>query len=163
MVNYILSLFGLHGPQWLTDEAWAVPALIMMSFWNIGGGMIIFLAALQGVPSMLYESSIIDGANRRVRFWKITLPIISPVFLFQLIMNIIGSFQVFTQAYVMTAGGPHYATTFYVYYLYQNAFRQFHMGYASAMAWILLVVVMAVTYWIMKTTDRFVYYEGGKK
>ena len=163
MVNYILSLFGIQGPQWLMDENWAVPALIIMSFWSVGSGMIVFLAGLQGVPVMLYESAYLDGANGWTRFWKITFPIISPVFLFQLIMNLIASFQVFTQAFVMTEGGPHYATTFYVYYLYLNAFRRFSMGYASAMSWILLVVVLTITYWIMKTSDRFVYYEGGKK
>lgn len=133
-----------------------------MSFWTTGEGMILFLAALQGVPKSLIEAALLDGANGFYRFWKVTLPMISPIFLFQLIINIINSFQVFTQAYVMTRGGPHYATTFYVYNIYQNAFVNFRMGYASALSWMLLIVIMTVTALIMKLSNRFVYYEGGE-
>lgn len=162
IANYLLSLIHITGPAWLSDEHWAVPALIIMSFWTTGEGMVLFLAALQGVPRSLEEAAVLDGANRFQRFRNITLPMISPIILFQLIINIINSFQVFTQAFVMTEGGPHYATTFYVYYIYQNAFVNFKMGYASALAWMLLAVVMIITALIMKFSNRFVYYEGGE-
>ncbi len=163
LLNYMLSIFGIEGPLWLLDKDWAIPALILMNAWRTGGGMIIFLAALQGVPATYYEAAIIDGARPLRRFWNITLPFISPVFLFQLIMGIIGSFQVFTQAYVMTRGGPNYATLFYVYYLYQNAFSSFKMGYASAMSWVLAIIIGLMTFLILKFSDKFVYYEGGKQ
>ena len=162
MANYFLSLLGIQGPAWLSSETWAVPSLIIMSFWTTGEGMVLFLAALQGVPKSLNEAAILDGANWFDRFCNVTMPMISPVFLFQLIINVINSFQVFTQAFVMTQGGPHYATTFYVYYIYQNAFVDFKMGYASALSWMLLIVVMAVTALIMKFSNKYVYYEGGE-
>lgn len=162
VANYLLSLIHVAGPAWLADEHWAVPSIIIMSFWTTGEGMVLFLAALQGVPRSLEEAAILDGAGRFQRFRCITLPMISPIVLFQLIINIINSFQVFTQAFVMTQGGPHYATTFYVYYIFQNAFVNFKMGYASALSWMLLAVVMAVTALIMKFSNRFVYYEGGE-
>ena len=117
LANYLLSLIHIVGPGWLITEKWAIPALIIMSFWTVGGGMVIFLAAVQGVPQSLIEASILDGAGRWRRFWNVTLPMISPIFLFQLIMGVIASFQVFTQAFIMTNGGPHYATTFYVFYI----------------------------------------------
>lgn len=162
VANYLLSLIRISGPAWLSDEHWAVPSIIIMSFWMTGEGMVLFLAALQGVPRSLEEAALLDGANRFQRFRHITLPMISPIILFQLIINIINSFQVFTQAFVMTQGGPHYATTFYVYYIYQNAFVNFKMGYASALSWMLLAAVMIVTVLIMKFSNRFVYYEGGE-
>jgi multiple sugar transport system permease protein len=133
-----------------------------MSFWTTGEGMVLFLAALQGVPRSLQEAAIIDGASPSRRFWNITIPMISPIILFQLIINVINSFQVFTQAFVMTKGGPHYATTFYVYNIYQNAFVNFQMGYSSALSWLLLIFIMTLTIAIMKGTNRFVYYEGGE-
>lgn len=161
LANYLLSLIHIAGPGWLITEKWAIPALIIMSFWTVGGGMVIFLAAVQGVPQSLIEASILDGAGRWKRFWNVTLPMISPIFLFQLIMGVIASFQVFTQAFIMTNGGPHYATTFYVFYIYQNAFVNFKMGYASALSWLLLISVMTLTVLILKFSDKFVYYEGG--
>lgn len=162
MANYFLSLFGIQGPAWLSSETWAVPSLIIMSFWTTGEGMVLFIAALQGVPKSLNEAALLDGANWFDRFCNVTMPMISPVFLFQLIINVINSFQVFTQAFVMTQGGPHYATTFYVYNIYQNAFVNFKMGYASALSWMLLIVVMVVTALIMKFSNKYVYYEGGE-
>lgn len=162
IANRLLSLIGIQGPAWLQSETWAVPSLIIMSFWTTGEGMILFLAALQGVPRSLIEAAVLDGANWFHRFWNVTLPMISPILLFQLIMDIINSFQVFTQAYVMTQGGPHYATTFYVYNIFLNAFVNFKMGYASALSWLLLIVVMTVTALILKLSNRFVYYEGGE-
>lgn len=163
LLNYLLSKLGIQGPMWLTDENWAIPALILMSLWLMGSGMVIFLAALQGVPAFLHEAAVLDGAGRWQQFKKITLPMISPIILFQFIMGIIDSFQTFTQAVVMTRnGGPHYATYFYVFNLYINAFRNYKIGYASALAWILLVTVMVLTYFIIKASDQYVYYEGGK-
>ncbi|MCR8643329.1 sugar ABC transporter permease [Paenibacillus sp. N1-5-1-14] len=162
MINYVLGLIGIEGPHWLLDENWAVYALVLMTLWSVGGGMVIFLAGLQNVPQTLYEVAKIDGVGRWKTFWKITFPMISPVVLFQLIMGIIESFQVFTQAYVMTRGGPHYSTSFYVYYIYQNAFANNKIGAASAMSWMLLVVVIALTYFIMKVSKKYVHYEGGE-
>ncbi|BFH14160.1 hypothetical protein J6TS7_57270 [Paenibacillus dendritiformis] len=161
--NYILSWFGVKGPAWFLDEQYAIWALIIMTFWGVGAGMIIFLAGLQGVPSSLLEAAKLDGAGRWTTFWNVTFPMISPVFLFQLIMSVIESFQVFTQAYVMTQGGPNYSTRFYVYNIYVSAFKDFRLGYASAMAWLLLIAILIITVIIMKSSNRFVYYEGGRE
>ncbi|MCL2342708.1 MAG: sugar ABC transporter permease [Firmicutes bacterium] len=162
VLNYLLSLVGIQGPQWMGSKVWAVPALILMSLWGVGEGMVLFLAALKGVPQSLTEASLLDGAGWWQRFRHVTLPMISPIFLFQLIISLINSFQVFTQAFVMTKdGGPAYATTFYVYYLYKNAFANFKMGYASAMAWLLLLFTMLVALFIIKSSSKMVHYEGG--
>ncbi|MFE5317463.1 carbohydrate ABC transporter permease [Paenibacillus sp. NPDC056579] len=163
LFNYILSLFGVEPILWLLDASYAIWALIIMSFWGMGAGMLIFLAGLQGVPVSLLEAAKLDGANRWTSFWRVTLPMISPVFLFQLIIGVIESFQVFTQAYTITQGGPSYSTWFYVYNIYVSAFKNFRYGYASAMAWLLLVGVMLVTFLIFKTSQRYVYYEGGRE
>ncbi|MGC9064733.1 MAG: carbohydrate ABC transporter permease [bacterium] len=160
VLNYLLSLVGIKGPGWIYDERWALPSLIIMSLWGVGGGMVIYLASLQGVPTELYEAAIIDGASSWRRFWSITVPMISPVIFFQLIMGIIGSFQVFTQAYIMTNGGPNYATLFYVLYLYQNAFQWFKMGYASALAWVLFLVILILTFVQFRIANYWVYYES---
>ncbi|MFB9326797.1 carbohydrate ABC transporter permease [Paenibacillus aurantiacus] len=160
--NYILSLFGVEPIPWLLDERYAIWALIVMSFWGLGAGMLIFLAGLQGVPQSLLEAARLDGATKLRSFWHVTLPMISPVFLFQLIVGMIDSFQVFTQAYTITQGGPNYSTWFYVYNIYISAFKNFRYGYASAMAWLLLAAVLLVTYFIMKASNRFVYYEGSR-
>lgn len=162
VLNYLLSLIGIKGPGWIYDEKWALPSLIIMSLWGVGGGMVIYLASLQGVPTELYEAAIIDGASSWRRFWSITIPMISPVLFFQLIMGIIGSFQIFTQAYIMTNGGPNNATLFYVLYLYRNAFQWFKMGYASALAWVLFLIILALTIIQFKLANYWVYYEGGK-
>ncbi|GGG79122.1 carbohydrate ABC transporter permease [Paenibacillus radicis (ex Gao et al. 2016)] len=163
LFNYVLSIFGVEPIAWFLDENYAIWALIIMSFWGMGAGMLIFLAGLQGVPSSLLEAAKLDGAGRLRSFWNVTLPLISPVFLFQLIMGLIESFQVFTQAYTITQGGPNYSTWFYVYNIYVNAFKNFRYGYASAMSWILLIAVMIITYAIMKLSNRYVYYEGGSE
>ncbi|EMS71237.1 carbohydrate ABC transporter permease [Ruminiclostridium cellobioparum] len=163
LLNYLLSLAGIKGPMWLMDESWAIPALILMSLWLTGSGMVVFLAALQGVPVSLQEAAVLDGAGKWQQLRVITLPMISPIILFQLIMGIIDSFQTFTQAVVMTRnGGPHYATYFYVFNLYTNAFKNYKIGYASALGWLLLVTVMLLTYLIFKLSDKYVYYEGGQ-
>jgi multiple sugar transport system permease protein len=132
----------------------------MMSIWGIGGTVLIFLAALQGVPATLYEAAEIDGAGTWRRFRSITLPMISPSILFVLIMGVIGSFQTFTQAYIMTNGGPANATMFYILYLYKNAFNWFEMGYASALAWVLFAIILVLTLIMLKSSNRWVYYES---
>ncbi|WP_256759265.1 carbohydrate ABC transporter permease [Cohnella sp. WQ 127256] len=163
LFNYGLSLFGIDPIHWFLDEKYAMWALIIMSFWGLGGGMLIFLAGLQGVPAHLLEAAKLDGAGRLRSFWNVTLPLLSPVFLFQLIIGLIESFQVFTQAYTITQGGPNYSTWFYVYNIYINAFKNFRYGYASAMSWILLIAITAITFVIMKMSNRYVYYEGGSE
>ncbi|WP_274652723.1 carbohydrate ABC transporter permease [Paenibacillus humicola] len=162
-VNLIIyRLFGVQGPQWLTDEKWVIPSLIMMSLWTMGNHVVIYLAGLKGVPSNLYEAAQIDGASRLQQFWRITVPMISPATLFLLITGVIGSFQVFVQANVMTDGGPNYASYFYVYYLYQQAFHSFNLGYASSMAWILFLFVGVLTWVMMRLSNKWVHYEGGE-
>jgi multiple sugar transport system permease protein len=134
-----------------------------MSLWGVGGSMIIYLAGLQGVPTELYEAAAIDGAGKVRQFSAITLPMISPVLFFNLIMGIIGSFQVFTSAFVMTQGGPNNGSLFLVLYLYRNAFGYFKMGYASAVAWVLLAIIMIFTLLVFRSSAVWVYYEGEVK
>lgn len=160
ILNYIIGLVGIRGPDWLGRPQWALWAFILMSLWGIGGNMIILLAGLQGVPVSLHEAAEIDGANRWVRFWTITIPMISPAVLFIAVMSIISSWQVFTSAYIMTAGGPAYATLFYLLYLYRNAFSWFEMGYASAMAWVLFIIILACTLVTLRGSQSLVHYEG---
>ncbi len=161
LVNFLLYQVGITGPAWLNDTRWAIPTLIMIALWaSVGGGrMIIFLAGLQGVPKELYESAEIDGANSFQRFFAITLPLISPVILFNVILGIIGSFSVFSVAYIATQGGPNYATWFYMLHLYYNAFSYFQMGYASALAWIFFVIIFVLSFIQIKLSNRWVYYE----
>lgn len=161
IMNFLLEMcFNLKGPKWFASTTWALPALIIMSLWGIGSPMLIFLAGLQGIPDRLYEAAEIDGATRWSKFRNITLPMISPIILFNLIMGIISAFQVFTQAYIMTAGGPHYATLFYVLYLYKNGFQWFKMGYAAALALILFVVILVVALIVIRSSKAWVYYES---
>lgn len=164
ILNLILSRFGLSGPQWLTSPEWAVPALVIISLWGAGAGMIIYLAGLQGVPTQLYEAAELDGASSWGKFVNVTLPMISPTIFFNVVMGIIASFQVFVSAFVITggAGSPAYSTLFYVLYLYQKAFQYFSMGYACAMAWILFLVILSLTLVVFGFSKRWVYYEGEK-
>ncbi len=160
VLNWILSLVGIKGPGWLASPQWALPALILMSLWGVGGGMIIYLAGLQGIPTSLYEAAQIDGANRLQQLLKITLPLMSPVIFYNLVTGIIGTFQYFTDAYVLTGGGPVDATLFYNLYLYKQAFTYRNMGYASALAWVLFLIVLAFTLLVFRSSDLWVYYEG---
>jgi ABC-type sugar transport system permease subunit/ABC-type glycerol-3-phosphate transport system substrate-binding protein len=168
LINHTLSpiahLFGTTPPDWLHEDAarWAVPAFVIMSLWTVGGGMLTYLAALKNVPGSLYEAAKIDGAGPVNRFFTVTLPMISPLILFNLIMAIIGSFQVFSQVYVMTNGGPKNLTLFYVLYLYRQAFQFQNMGYASALAWLLFMLVLVLTGIVMRSSRSWVYYEGLK-
>ena len=170
LINWFLGLVGIKGPGWLASEEWALPALIVMSLWGVGGNMLIYLAGLQSIPTQLYEAAEIDGAGEWRKFWHVTIPMITPVIFFNLIMSIIGSFQTFTQAYIMGgsdglggAGGPNYATMFYVLYLFRQAFGYLRFGLASAMAWILLVIILLLTLLVFKSSSAWVYYEGARK
>ena len=164
VLNYLLDkLFGIYGPNWLGDENWVIPALAIMSLWGVGGGMVIFLAGLQGIPTQLYEAARIDGATSWQEFWRITIPLLTPTIFYHLITSIIGTWQVFTQAYVMTQGGPNYASLFYVLYVYFNAFVWFKMGYACALAWILFIVILFCTILVFRSSSYWVYYESERR
>jgi multiple sugar transport system permease protein len=160
LVNGILRRFDIIGPAWLQDTKWAFWSLVFMSLWGVGGSMIIYLAGLKDIPLTLYEAAIIDGAGAWQRTRHVTLPMITPVIFFNLIMGVIGSFQYFTQAFIMTQGGPEDSTHFYALYLFNRAWRYLDMGYASAMAWILFVIVMVFTVLIFRTHHRWVHYGG---
>ena len=161
LVNIGLGKLGIsQPPSWLTDPAWAKPALILMGLWGAGGSMVIYLAGLQDVPESLYEAASLDGANRLQQLRHITLPMLSPVILFNLIMGLIGAFQYFTQAYVMTNGGPEDATTFYALHMFNRAFMDFKMGYASAMAWILFLITLGAAVFVFRSSAKWVYYAG---
>jgi multiple sugar transport system permease protein len=159
LMNLLLGKIGIVGPRWFIKPNTAIPALVIMSLWGMGGGMLIYLGGLQGIPAHLYEAVEIDGGGRWAGFRHVTIPMMTPTIFFNLIMGIIGTFQVFTQAFVMTQGGPAYATYFYVLHLYKNAFQYLRMGYASAMAWILLVLILGLTLGVFRTSS-WVYYEG---
>jgi multiple sugar transport system permease protein len=156
------SLGIANPPGWLQDPEWAVPALVIMSLWSVGGGMIIYLAGLQGIPTTLYEAATIDGANSFQKFFKITVPMMTPVIFYNLVLGLIGSFNYFTEVYVATdgTGGPVRSTLFYNLYLYQNAFRYFNMGYASGLAWILFLIVLIITLLVFRSSPYWVFYEG---
>jgi multiple sugar transport system permease protein len=162
--NAFLELFGIQGPNWFSDPKYALWALIIMSAWGVGGEMLIFLAGLKGIPQILYEAAEIDGANRFQRFLRVTLPMLSPTIFFNLVMSVIGSFQTFDSAFVISTaragiiGSPLKSTLFYMLYLYQSAFTNLRMGYASAMAWLLFIVIVAATYIINRTSKRWVFY-----
>ncbi len=160
LLNTLLAYVGIEGPLWLGHSQWALPSLILMSLWSAGGPMLIYLAGLQGIPTDLYEAAEVDGAGAWARFWAITLPMMTPVIFFNLVINMIYAFQVFAQPFIMTQGGPRYATLFYVLYLYDNAFKFFRMGYASALAWILGLVILALTLVVVRSAAAWVYYEG---
>lgn len=162
LVNNFLAFFGLQGPLWLQDPQWSKPSLILMSIWSLGGGrMLVFLAALQGIPQQLYEVVDIDGGGWWKKFRHVTIPLISPILFLWSILEVIFSLQVFIEAYVMTKGGPLNSTLFYNLYLYNRAFDDFNMGYASAMAWILLIITLLITFVQFKVGKKWVYYSGG--
>ncbi|WP_235886095.1 carbohydrate ABC transporter permease [Paenibacillus cymbidii] len=160
VINSLLYFFGIEGPGWLVDPHWSKPALILMGLWGVGGAMVIYLAGLQDVPQEMYESAELDGCTWRQKIYYITLPMITPVIFFNLIMGLIGSFQYFTESYIITEGGPNDSTLFYSLYLYKNGFTYFHMGYASAMAWVLFLVILVSTIVVFKSSARWVYYGG---
>jgi multiple sugar transport system permease protein len=162
IVNSILASIGINGPEWMASPTWAMPSLMLISLWTGIGSirMLIFLAGLQGVPQELYDAGAVDGVNWWQRIWHITVPMISPTILLNLILGIIGSLQVFGLAFVTTAGGPAYATYFYALHLYQTAFRSFDMGYGSALAWFLFAAILVLTLIQISLSRRWVYYAG---
>ncbi|HZZ44831.1 MAG TPA: extracellular solute-binding protein [Tepidisphaeraceae bacterium] len=165
LLDIVLSPFHLHPPDWIGEDAvhWAVPAFVLMGLWGVGSGMVIYLAGLKGIPASLYEAARLDGASPFKRFLHITLPMLSPLLFYQLVMSIIGSFQIFTQAKFMTPlGGPGESTLFYVFNLYRQAFEFHEMGYASAMAWILFLLLLILTLLIFRASKNLAYYEGLK-
>lgn len=161
IINSALAGIGIDGPSWLADPNWAKTAIVIMAAWGAGHSMVIFLAGLQDVPTSLYEAAIIDGAGFWQRLIHVTLPTISPVIFFNLLMGFIGGFQVFTQAFVMTggSGAPEQATLFYVLQLYNVGFNDLRMGYACAMAWVLFVIIFCLTMLVTKLSKRFVSYD----
>ena len=166
-INRFLGLFGIPGPQWLTDPDWVKPAIVIMSLWTVAGSMVILLAALQNVPRELYEAAETDGASRVRQFFSITVPLISPTLFFLTIVNTIAALQVFDQAFLLfyrdgTSSAPD-AALFYGVYLFQQAFRQFNFGLAAAMAWLLFVIILAITVVQLKVGNRLVHYEGGTR
>lgn len=163
LLNYALGFVGIQGPGWLQSEEWVMPALIIMSLWGAGGTMLIYLAGLQSIPESLYEAASLDGAGPLAKFRHITVPMMSPVIFFNLIVGFISSLQAFVLIFVMTNGGPADASLVYGLYIYRTAFQYFDMGYASALAWVLFAVIMVITAVQFTLGQRWVYYEGGRK
>jgi multiple sugar transport system permease protein len=160
ILNYLLHLVGVKGPNWLGNPTWSKPAIILMGFWGVGNAVVIYLASLQEVPRSLYESADIDGCRWYHKVWHVTLPMISPIIFFNFIMGIIGTLQIFGTAYILTGGGPMRSSLFYAMYIYDNAFRYLKMGYACAMAVILFFLILGLTYLFMRATKKHVHYLG---
>lgn len=157
LFNEFLGLFGIHGPAWFVDPSWFKPGLILMALWGAGAGTVLFLAGMQGIPSYLYEATALDGAGPTRQFFTITLPMLSPILLFNLVNGIIGGFQVFTQIYIL---GTNNADLMMVPYLFQEAFENFNMGFASALAWLLFIIIISLTLVVLRWSALYVYYEG---
>ena len=164
LVNVTLyQLFHIQGPGWFFDEKTAIPATITMGLWGIGAQMLVYLAGLQSIPTQLYEAAMIDGAGSFRKFFSITVPMMTPIIFYNLVICIINSFQVFTPAFVITQGGPNYATYFYVLYLYESGFRNYRFGYASSLACLLFIIILLMTFLIFKTAKSWVYVDGGDR
>jgi multiple sugar transport system permease protein len=163
VVNGLLGIVGVQGPGWFWDARWALPSVVLMKLWAVGEGAVIYLAGLQNIPPHLYEAASIDGASRWRQFWSITLPLLTPTLFFQLIIIMIDAFRVFTEAYVITKGGPLNATYFYMLYLYEEAFQNFNMGYASALGWVLTIITATASFVLFRTSNRWVYYEDSEE
>lgn len=159
ILNAILRFLHLPAQQWLTSTQLSKPSIIILGLWTAGSGMLFYLSSLKNVPSSLYESANIDGASAWRKTWNITIPIITPTIFFQLIMGVIATFQLFTESYVLTKGGPAYSSTFMMYDLYTTAFKYGNMGRASAMAWILFLIILVFSVIILRTSGKWVYYE----
>jgi multiple sugar transport system permease protein len=161
VLNYVLDrLVGIQGPDWLGSQYWALPSVILMSLWGIGGPMVILLAGLRGIPRELYEAAMVDGAGWRHRLISVTLPMLSPTLFFNLVTGIIFALQLFTQVYILTNGGPNFATYFYAYHIYVTAFQDLRVGYASALAIVMLMIILGLTLLTFRTSGRWVYYAG---
>jgi multiple sugar transport system permease protein len=160
LVNFALAILGIEGPNWLGRPETAIWTLIILAAWQFGSPMLIFLAGLKNIPKTLYESAEIDGANGLQKFLRITLPMLTPIIFFNLIMQMISGFMVFTQAFIITAGKPLDSTLFYALYLYRRAFENYEMGYASAMAWVMLAVIATLTALVFRSSSYWVHYES---
>ncbi len=160
MVNQILDLIGIKGPAWLSDPTWTPWSLVFMSVWGAGGSMVIYLAGLKDIPTYLYEAATLDGAGPIQKLKAVTLPMLSPVIFFNLVMGIIGTFQYFTQAFMISKGqgGPEDSTLFYALYMFQRSWKYMDMGYGSAMAWVLFVLIILITAVIFRSHTRWVHY-----
>ncbi len=159
LANYVLRLAGLPGLPWVYSPRWVLPSLVIMSLWGVGRSTLIYLASLQSIPTHLSEAAAIDGAGALQRLLRITLPLVTPAIFFNLVLGLIDRLQTFTEAFVVTQGGPDNASLFYVLYLYRNAFTYFKMGYAAALAWILFLITLALTLLIFRSATRWVYYQ----
>lgn len=165
LVNTILGVIGIKGPAWLTDPNWTKPAIVVMHLWGLGGQMLLYLARLQSIPSDYYEAASLDGAGSFQKFIKITVPLISPIIFYNLIIGIIGAFQVFQEGYVFSGDGsgkPAGSLLFYNLLVWNNAFKNFNTGYANAMCWFLFIVIMVLTVLVQKSQKKWVYYEEGE-
>ncbi|OXS53577.1 ABC transporter permease [Cohnella sp. CIP 111063] len=163
LLNSLLGWFNLPGSNWLYAEGSVIPSVVLTTLWGIGSTVIIFLAGLSGIPHSYYEAIDVDGGGWYSKLRHITIPMVTPTLFFNTIMTIIGSFQVFNEAYILTQGGPNNRSLFYVFYLWRSGFRDTEMGYASALAWILFIIIMAFTYIVFKTSKSWVHYEGGER
>jgi multiple sugar transport system permease protein len=162
LINSLLGDIGIKGPRWIYSETWAMPSLIIMALWGSGGAMLIFLAGLRGIPTALYEAAKMDGAGTFRSFWNITIPMLTPTILFNMVMSIIGSFQVFTQVFILTngQGGPNNATLTMALYIYRKAFEQMYFGYGSALAWTLFIIVLIFSVVALRSSTLWVFYAG---
>jgi multiple sugar transport system permease protein len=163
LINATLARVGIQGPRWLADPNTALPALWLMSLWGLGRTALIYLAGLKGIPQQLYEAAAMDGAGPWQSFRHVTLPMLTPTIFFNLVLSIIATFQTFTSAFVATNGGPLDSTLFYVLYLYRKAFQELQMGYASALAWVLFLIILVLTMLVVRSSQQWVYYEGEKR
>ncbi|KAA3659365.1 MAG: sugar ABC transporter permease [Chloroflexi bacterium] len=160
LLNTILSYVGIEGPNWFGDPSTALYGIVMIGVWGVGGSAVIYLAGLQNIPEHLYEAAVVDGANGWQKFRHVTIPMLSPTIFYQLVIGLIGVFQTFTASYVATAGGPLKATFFYMLYIYNKAWQSLRMGYASALAWILFVIIMLITVLVFRSSPMWVHYEA---
>ena len=162
LANGLLALVGLPGPAWVYSTTWVIPAFVLMSLWGVGRSAFIYLAILQRIPTNLYEAAAVDGAGSMRRFFRITVPLVTPAIFLNLVLGLIGNFQTFTQAFVISEGGPANASLFYTLLVYRNAFRYFRIGYASALAWILFALLFILTMLLFLSARRWVFYEAGR-
>jgi multiple sugar transport system permease protein len=161
LLNQALAIFHIPGPRWFASEQWAVPGLVLISIWGTGTNMLLYLAGFQSIPTEIQEAARIDGASAWRVFTNVTLPLLTPTIFFNVVINIIGSFQVFNNAYILTNGGPNNATQTMVLFIFKQGFMLFHFGYASAIAWVLFAIILIFTLLIIRSSSLWVYYEGG--
>lgn len=165
VINTLLGGIGVEGPNWLGNPSYVLPSLILIALWGIGGSAIIYLAGLQNIPEVLYEAATVDGANAMQKFFRITLPLLTPTMFFQLVLGLIGVFQTFTPAFIAAGetGGPLQSGLFYMLYIYNRGFVSLRMGYASALAWILTVFILFITIIVLRSSQYWVYYESDRE